>query len=129
MDHPPADWPPCVTQSEKARKTPARWVSGQGGNPEKDGAGEGTRTPDPIITNDVLYQLSYTGILFVRCSYTGGKVNSTRTHVIPDTAGVMDLTGEQASPIKARVLAYQDMTIAVPDTASRRQVAHRRDRR
>ena len=31
--------------------------------PEKDGAGEGTRTPDPIITNDVLYQLSYTGIL------------------------------------------------------------------
>ena len=31
-------------------------------DPEKDGAGEGTRTPDPIITNDVLYQLSYTGI-------------------------------------------------------------------
>ncbi len=27
------------------------------------GAGEGTRTPDPIITNDVLYQLSYTGIM------------------------------------------------------------------
>lgn len=27
------------------------------------GAAEGTRTPDPIITNDVLYQLSYTGIL------------------------------------------------------------------
>ena len=27
------------------------------------GAGEGTRTPDPIITNDVLYQLSYSGIL------------------------------------------------------------------
>lgn len=26
------------------------------------GAGEGTRTPDPIITNDVLYQLSYTGV-------------------------------------------------------------------
>ena len=25
------------------------------------GAGGGTRTPDPIITNDVLYQLSYTG--------------------------------------------------------------------
>ena len=22
----------------------------------------GTRTPDPIITNDVLYQLSYTGL-------------------------------------------------------------------
>ena len=29
-----------------------------------NGAGEGTRTPDPIITNDVLYQLSYTGLLF-----------------------------------------------------------------
>ena len=27
----------------------------------KNGAGEGTRTPDPIITNDVLYQLSYSG--------------------------------------------------------------------
>lgn len=27
----------------------------------KRGAGEGTRTPDPIITNDVLYQLSYSG--------------------------------------------------------------------
>ena len=32
----------------------------------KNGAGEGTRTPDPIITNDVLYQLSYTGILLWR---------------------------------------------------------------
>jgi hypothetical protein len=27
-----------------------------------NGAAEGTRTPDPIITNDVLYQLSYCGI-------------------------------------------------------------------
>jgi len=26
------------------------------------GAAEGTRTPDPIITNDVLYQLSYSGL-------------------------------------------------------------------
>ena len=31
--------------------------------PKKNGAAEGTRTPDPIITNDVLYQLSYSGIL------------------------------------------------------------------
>ena len=30
---------------------------------EKNGAAEGTRTPDPIITNDVLYQLSYSGNL------------------------------------------------------------------
>ena len=27
----------------------------------ESGAAEGTRTPDPIITNDVLYQLSYSG--------------------------------------------------------------------
>ncbi len=32
------------------------WTCGAGG------AAEGTRTPDPIITNDVLYQLSYSGI-------------------------------------------------------------------
>lgn len=30
------------------------------------GAAEGTRTPDPIITNDVLYQLSYSGIWLCR---------------------------------------------------------------
>jgi hypothetical protein len=28
----------------------------------QDGAAEGTRTPDPLITNEVLYQLSYRGI-------------------------------------------------------------------
>ena len=28
---------------------------------ERSGAGDRTRTYDPIITNDVLYQLSYTG--------------------------------------------------------------------
>ena len=27
----------------------------------ESGAAEETRTPDPIITNDVLYQLSYSG--------------------------------------------------------------------
>ncbi len=39
----------------------------------KPGAGEGTRTPDPIITNDVLYQLSYTGIRLCAAdsSFTG----------------------------------------------------------
>ena len=30
-------------------------------NWSESGAAEGTRTPDPIITNDVLYQLSYSG--------------------------------------------------------------------
>jgi hypothetical protein len=43
-------------------KGPAAFACG-GKVSEKNGAGEGTRTPDPIITNDVLYQLSYTGIL------------------------------------------------------------------
>ena len=35
-------------------------------NPQlKDlGAGEGTRTPDQLITNQLLYQLSYTGLVF-----------------------------------------------------------------
>jgi hypothetical protein len=32
----------------------------------RSGAGEGTRTPDPRITNALLYQLSYTGPLRVR---------------------------------------------------------------
>jgi hypothetical protein len=30
-------------------------------SPIKDGAGEGTRTPDRLITNQMLYQLSYAG--------------------------------------------------------------------
>jgi hypothetical protein len=30
-----------------------------------NGAGEGIRTPDPLITNQMLYQLSYAGILCV----------------------------------------------------------------
>gem|GEM_PF-2990385 len=34
-----------------------------GSDTRKTGAAEGTRTPDPIITNDVLYQLSYSGNL------------------------------------------------------------------
>src|SRR3954466_652030 len=29
----------------------------------RDGAARGIRTPDPVITNDVLYQLSYCGEL------------------------------------------------------------------
>ncbi len=31
------------------------------------GAARGTRTPDPVITNDVLYQLSYCGEPFGNC--------------------------------------------------------------
>ena len=36
---------------------------------DENGAGDRTRTYDPIITNDVLYQLSYTGT-FVRLNPT-----------------------------------------------------------
>ena len=35
------------------------------------GAAEGNRNPDPIITNDVLYQLSYSGILLCPRPYYG----------------------------------------------------------
>ena len=55
---------------------------------EKDGAGEGTRTPDPIITNDVLYQLSYTGTLPVTAVHWPDPFhkchpNPFALHVIP----------------------------------------------
>ena len=44
----------CLEEEEK---------SGSSGKIEEEsGAAEGTRTPDPIITNDVLYQLSYSGV-------------------------------------------------------------------
>lgn len=44
------------------------WIALSGAPEEKNlglesGAAEGTRTPDPIITNDVLYHLSYSGVL------------------------------------------------------------------
>jgi hypothetical protein len=35
------------------------------------GAARGTRTPDPVITNDVLYQLSYCGGPFWRQGLKG----------------------------------------------------------
>lgn len=45
---------------------------------EENGAVEGIRTPDPVITNDVLYRLSYNGIIMSRPYYHlftgGGKV-------------------------------------------------------
>ena len=43
----------------------------------ENGAAEGTRTPDPIITNDVLYQLSYSGTFLVWLCYDRGNVKST----------------------------------------------------
>ena len=45
----------------------AGWKRLRSKNPNEfkqvSGAAEGIRTPDPIITNDVLYQLSYRGAL------------------------------------------------------------------
>ncbi len=43
----------------------------------RNGAARGIRTPDPLITNEVLYQLSYCGIL---------RLLGPRT---PSTAGAM----------------------------------------
>ena len=41
------------------------WQGWGGGGParcrQENGADAGNRTPDPIITSDVLYQLSYVG--------------------------------------------------------------------
>jgi hypothetical protein len=49
---------------------------------EKIGAAEGTRTPDPIITNDVLYQLSYSGLVsFRRSTPRALLIASARGHV------------------------------------------------
>ena len=53
----------------KAREAPVNeWLTEVGGfeafnaaKARETGAAGGTRTPDPIITNDVLYQLSYCG--------------------------------------------------------------------
>ena len=41
-------------------------VYGAGGGTPNDGAGDRNRTGDPVITSDVLYQLSYTSLEFVR---------------------------------------------------------------
>ena len=46
--------------AEKREISGLTWISPDGfGLP--DGAARGIRTPDPIITNDVLYRLSYCG--------------------------------------------------------------------
>ena len=37
------------------------------------GAARGTRTPDPVITNDVLYQLSYCGFKDLAAIGAGGR--------------------------------------------------------
>ena len=76
-----------------------------------DGAAEGTRTPDPIITNDVLYQLSYCG--------AGGKIvfssPACKVRAMPATSfpamwawrrgadlGVVDLSGVDLGGVDLR---------------------------
>jgi hypothetical protein len=52
------------------------------------GAGEGTRTPDPIITNDVLYQLSYTGTArSIATPKSGVQLKGRRTGLAEASAG------------------------------------------
>src|ERR1700755_2621020 len=51
---------------------------------EKAGAARGTRTPDPVITNDVLYQLSYCG---GPCG-ASGQGRKTLAHLISGSAGL-----------------------------------------
>ncbi len=41
------------------------------------GAGEGTRTPDLVITNDALYQLSYTGCRLLHSNSETGLTGTT----------------------------------------------------
>ena len=43
----------------------------------ENGAGEGTRTPDPLITNQMLYQLSYAG-LAIAAQYSPKATGNTR---------------------------------------------------
>jgi hypothetical protein len=60
----------------------------------KAGAARGIRTPDPVITNDVLYQLSYCG---GPCG-ASAKVAETLAHLISGTAPVC----KNREPGKAR---------------------------
>ena len=51
---------------------------------EVRGAARGTRTPDPVITNDVLYQLSYCGGPSKSVPHRG----ETHAHLISGTARI-----------------------------------------
>jgi hypothetical protein len=48
---------------------------GHSGTPPDNGAGDGTRTRDLLITNQLLYQLSYTSLL--NCDYGGHNRDRT----------------------------------------------------
>ena len=61
----------------------------------KAGAARGTRTPDPVITNDVLYQLSYCGRPCNSRALRDGL--KTRAHLISGTAPIGKAALSQAS--------------------------------
>ena len=50
---------------------------------DSNGAGEGIRTPDPLITNQMLYQLSYAGARNLRLYQTRRRF----TKLYPETLG------------------------------------------
>ena len=65
----------------------------------ESGAAEGTRTPDPIITNDVLYHLSYSGFLgsdlallvLLLCRETRGFASHSRGRPLFASGGLRQL--------------------------------------
>ena len=73
-------------------------------NIERTGAAEGTRTPDPIITNDVLYQLSYSGTLLC--------LGPTMALLVPQAP--IQLTGfirlSWADPIMAKIDVFYQLS-------------------
>jgi hypothetical protein len=71
-------------------------------------ADAGTRTPDPFITSEVLYQLSYVGVCRGKCSRPSSRsfgmtliwlVGSTRPEAVP----LPLLAGEIPARVRARV--------------------------
>jgi hypothetical protein len=67
---------------------------------EKIGAARGIRTPDPIITNDVLYRLSYCGIPTVRAAFNcpDRRCTPARIHRASPDLGDMAFPGKRVLP-------------------------------
>lgn len=72
---------------------------------EEAGAGGGSRTPDPIITNDVLYQLSYAGKrpVWARSILAAGVLDNLQGDIPPRLADA-DLPLPGAVCIMARLV-------------------------
>jgi hypothetical protein len=91
----------------------------------ESGAAEETRTPDPIITNDVLYQLSYSGTFWLprdmarpdqcqhqkRCAFWAGGCAAV-ARIAPDgdvRASVLRLSRSALVPVPANVTAAKSL--------------------